>query len=123
MKRQLFLEAFLGALGAKKIVWINVQPNRIYGAVVYDPDDEEERQDFVWHMDESNVPSDDVRKLLLFLYENNLMDIDKIIKPIDELNIDFIAKEKIEKVWNELFDVEVRMIDDGEETDRYFIHN
>jgi hypothetical protein len=73
-------------------------------------------------MDESNVPSEDVRKLLLFLSENNLMDIDKIVKPIDELNIDFIAKDKIEKVWNELFEIEVRMIDDGEETDRYFIH-
>jgi hypothetical protein len=74
-------------------------------------------------MDESNVPGDDVRKLLLFLSENNLIDIDKIIKPIDELNIDFIDKNKIEAVWNELFDVEVRMVDDGEETDRYFIHD
>ena len=74
-------------------------------------------------MDESNVPGDDVRKLLLFLSENNLIDIDKINEPIEELNIDFIDKNKIEAVWNELFDVEVRMVDDGEETDRYFIHD
>ncbi len=75
MKRKLFLEAFLGALGAKEIVWTDVQSDKVYGTVVYDPNDEEERQDFVWHMDESNVPSDDVRKLLLFLSGNNLMDI------------------------------------------------
>ena len=123
MKRKLFLEAFLGALGAKEIVWSDIQLNKVYGTVVYDPNDEEERQDFVWHMDENNVPSGDVRKLLLFLSENNLVDVDKIIRPIDELDIDFIDKNKIETVWNELFDVEVRMIDDGEESDRYFIHD
>jgi hypothetical protein len=123
MKRKLFLEAFLDALGAKEILCTDFQPDKVYGTVLYDPNDEEERQDFVWHTDESNVPSDDVRRLLLFLYENNLIDIDKIIKPIDELNIGFIDKDKIEAVSNELFDIEVRMIDDGEETDRYFIHD
>ena len=123
MKRKLFLEAFLGALGAKEIVWTDVANDRVNGTVVYDPNDEEERQDFVWHMNEGNVPSEEVRKLLLFLFKNNLMDIDKIIKPINELNIDFIEKNKLETVWNELFDIEVRMIDDGEETDRYFIHD
>jgi len=123
MKRKLFLEAFLGALGAKKILWADFQLDKVYGTVVYDPNDEEERQDFVWHMNESNVPNDDVRKLLLFLSENNLMDVDKIIKPIEELNINFIEKNKLETVWNDLFDIEVRMIDDGEETDRYFIHD
>ncbi|HEX8425798.1 hypothetical protein [Hymenobacter sp.] len=123
MKRKLFLEAFFGALGAKKVLWTDFQLDKVYGTVVYDPTDQEERQDFIWHMNESNVPSDDVRKLLWFLSENNLMDIDKIAKPIDELNIDFIEKNKLESVWNDLFDIEVRMIDDGEETDRYFIHD
>jgi hypothetical protein len=104
-------------------MWRDAQPDRLYGTVVYDPNDEEEKQDFVWHMNESNVPSDDVKKLLLFLSENNLMDVDKIIKPIHELKVDFIENDKLEKVWNELFDIEVRMIDDGEETDGYFIHD
>ena len=47
MKRKLFLEAFLGALGAKEILWTDFKPDKVYGTVIYDPDDEEERQDFV----------------------------------------------------------------------------
>jgi hypothetical protein len=39
------------------------------------------------------------------------------------LNLDFIEHSKKEKVINKLFDIKVGMIDDGEETDRYFIHN
>jgi hypothetical protein len=123
MKRKLFLETFLGALGAKQILWIDIQYDKVYRTVVYDPNDDEERQGFVWHMTENNVPNDNVKKLLQFLSENNLIDIDKIITPIDELNIDFIDKSEVETFWNDLFDIEVRMIDDGEETDRYFIHD
>jgi hypothetical protein len=123
MKRKLFLETFLGALGAKQILWIDIQYDKVYRTVVYDPNDHEERQDFVWHMTENNVPNDNVKKLLQFLSENNLIDTDRIITPIDELNIDFIDKSEVETFWNDLFDIEVRMIDDGEETDRYFIHD
>ena len=67
-KRKLFLETFLGALGAKKILWTSTQVDKIYGTVVYDPNDTEKRQDFVWHMTETNVPGDDIKKLLEFLY-------------------------------------------------------
>ena len=55
--------------------------------------------------------------------ENNLIDIDKIIKPIDELNLHFIDQSKKKEVIEALFDIEVKMIDDEAETDRYFIHN
>ena len=123
MKRKLFLETFLGALGAVKIIWGDTTLEKIYGTVIYDKTDPEEQQDFVWHMTEENVPSEEVRKVIKYISDNNLIDIDKIIEPIDELNLDFIEQSKKEKVINELFDIEVRMIDDGEETDRYFIHN
>jgi hypothetical protein len=123
MKRKLFLDTFLGALGAVKIIWGDTTVNKIYGTVIYDELDPEERQDFVWHMTEDNVPSEDVRKLIEYIADNNLIDIDKISKPIDELNLDFIEESQREIVINKLFDIEVRMIDDGEETDSYFIHN
>lgn len=114
---------FLTALGAVRIIWGDTFVDKIYGTVIYDESDPEERQDFVWHMTEDNVPSDDVRKVIEYMANNKLIDIDKIIKPIDELPLNFIEQHQKEKIFNELFNIEVRMIDDGEETDRYFIHN
>ena len=122
-KRKIFLKAFLGALGAKELIWTNTQIDKLYGTVIYDLNDPEERQDFVWHMTEANVPTDDVKKLIEFLSKNNLIDIDKIFTAIKEIKIDFIDKSNLENVWNELFDIEVKMIDDGEETDSFFIHD
>lgn len=123
MKRQIFLKSFLGALGAVEILWTDLQIDKIYGTVIYDISDPEERQDFVWLMTENKVPNDDVKNLIEFLSKNELIDIDKIITPINELEISFIDKSKLDKVWNELFNIQVRMIDDGEETDCYFIHD
>jgi hypothetical protein len=122
-KRKSFLKSFLGALGAKEILWGDIRFDKIYGTVIYDLTDPEERQDFVWHMTENNVPTEDVKKLLEYLSKNKLIDIDKIFIPIEKLNIDFIDKSKLENVWHELFNIQVRMIDDGEETDCYFIHD
>ena len=126
MKRQIFLKSFLGALGAVEILWTDLQIEKVYGTVIYDITDPEERQDFVWHMTENNVPNDDVKNLIEFLSKNELIDIDKIITPINELKIDFIDKIKLDNVLNELFNIEVHMIDDGVEgkqSDRYFIHD
>ena len=122
MKRQTFLKSFLGALGAVDIIWTDTQIDKIYGTVIYDLSDLDERQDFVWHMAEDNAPNENVKKLVDFLSTNNLVDIDKIIRPIDQLDIDFIDKSEINNVWDELFEIEVKMIDDGEETDSYFLH-
>lgn len=123
MKRQLFLISFLGAFGAVDILWTDMQIDKIYGTVIYDTSDPDERQDFVWHMTESNVPNDDVKNLVDFLSNKGLINIDKIMTPINEIKIDFIDNYKLDNVWNELFKIEVRMIDDGEETDSYFIHD
>lgn len=123
MKRKLFLETFLGALGARKINFGKETFDKIFGTVIYDETSQNEQQDFVWHMTEDKVPSEDVRKVIAYIKENNLINIDKIIKPIDELNLDFFDQCKKREVIDTLFAIEVKMIDDGEETDRYFIHN
>lgn len=68
-------------------------------------------------MTEDKVPSEEIKKLIKYIADNNLIDIDKIIKPNDELILDFIEQSKRQKVIIELFDIEVRMIEDGEETD------
>ena len=120
------METFLGALGAVEIIWGDTTSEKIYGTVIYDETVPEERQDFVWHMTENNVPNDDVKNLIEFLSKNELIDIDKIVTPIKELEIDFMDKSKLDNVWNDLFNIEVHMIDDGMESkqsDRYFIHD
>jgi len=123
MKRQTFLESFLKALGAVDIKWTDIQNDKIYGTVIYDLSDIDEKQDIVWHMTEDNVPNEKVKKLIDFLSTNNLIDIDKIKQPISQIDIDFIDKSELNNVWDKLFEIEVRMIDDGEETDSYFIHD
>jgi len=123
MKRQTFLKSFLGALGAVDIIWTEIQNDKIYGTVIYDLSDVDERQDFVWHMTEDNVPTENVKKLIDFLSTNSLIDIDKIMTPFNQLDIDFIDNSELNNVWDKLFEIEVRMIDDGEETDSYFIHD
>ena len=122
MDRKIFLKSFLGALGAVDIIWGNEFIDKIYGTVIYDLNDPEERQDFVWHMSEENIPSEDLKKLLDYLSLLNYIDIDKIFTPIEDIPIDFIEPSKLENVWNELFDIGVRMIDDNIESDMYFIH-
>lgn len=123
MKRQTFLKSFLGALGAVDIIWTDTQIDKIYGTVIYDLSDFDERQDFVWHMTEDNVPNENVKKLVDYLSTNNLVDIDKIIRPIEQLDINFIDKSEHNNVWDELFEIEVKMLDDGQETDSYFLHD
>jgi len=57
MKRKQFLTDFLGALGAKEILFSDIGPDTVTGTVVYDPSDPEEHQDFRWHACEADVSS------------------------------------------------------------------
>jgi hypothetical protein len=47
----------------------------------------------------------------------------KTVRTIEDLTLDFIEDSQREKLWLELFDVEVRIIDDTSETDEYFMHD
>ncbi len=61
-RREEFLKTFLTALGAKNIEWSKSENDKLFGTVIYDIQDTDERQDFVWHMTEDKVPSDEVKK-------------------------------------------------------------
>ena len=122
MKRKEFLDVFLKALGAKHIQWGNSNKNKIFGTVIYDTADADERQDFVWYMTEEKVPSEDVKKLISYLSTNNLIDIDKITKPITAVDLSFIDPSKKQAVLEELYSIRVNMLDEGIETDVFFIH-
>lgn len=122
-RRHKFLKEFLGALGAKEIQWTDETENSISGTVIYDPTDPEERQDFIWHMTEDKVPSEQVKDLLTSLTDQKLIDIDKLRVPVTKIDIPNIDNETKERLFDELFNVQVNMVDDGKETDFYFIHD
>jgi len=126
MKRDKFLEAFLGALGEKRFVINSVCPDRIEGTVLYN---EHEKQEFCWLITEDKVPSESAYLLLKLLQEQKLIEIDRIILPREELQHRYAERwgkittaEEFARILEEIEDVEVTRFDDGEETDAYFIH-
>ncbi|MBO0360120.1 hypothetical protein J0X19_19320 [Hymenobacter sp. BT186] len=120
-KQKAFLKIFLGALGAVDLVWEEVYSDRTYGTVLYDME-LKEQQAFVWHMTEQAVPSQEVSILLEYIVHQQLLDIDRLRRPLSEIAEEILALEKREKAVQDLFEVEVRMLDDGVETDSYFLH-
>jgi rubredoxin len=97
--------------------------------LVYDPSDPEERQDFRWHACEADVPSERVCRLAALVHQQSLLDIDKLTVSREELRQVFNQNESVplspaecDQILDRLEKVRVRMVDDGEETDTYFIH-
>jgi hypothetical protein len=123
MKRKLFLETFLRALGAVHISWGRIEPDKIYGTVVYDLTDPEDYQDFVWHMTEENVPSEDARKLIQYLSDRHFIDADRITIPLSAHRFDFIEPARHKQVIDELFHIEVKLVDAGRETGTYSLYH
>jgi hypothetical protein len=126
MKRKKFLEAFFGALGEKHFVITSARPDRIMGTAIYD---EHERQDFCWSITEEQVPSESAYLLLKLLQEQELIEIDRIIIPRKELQQrhakmwgKITTVDEFARILDEIEAVEVAMIDDGEETDVFCIH-
>lgn len=134
MKRESFLTEFLGALGAESLTFTKIERETISGTVHYrqsfDTEEEEDlKQDFRWHMTEGNVPGIDVFKLAELIHQQNLLDIDQLIISVEELRDLYnqtcnsvFNQQEFDNILGELENVVVRMVDDGEETDSYFIH-
>lgn len=128
-KRQQFLVDYLGALGAKELLFSIIGPDTVSGTVVYDPNDPEERQDFCWHASEADVPSDNPCRLAAFIRREALLDIDRLRASRDDLRKMYNQSEPValsptdfSKALDTLEEIRVCMVDDGEETDTYFIH-
>ena len=129
MKRKEFLAEFLGALGAQRIEWHEDTVSYVSGRVVYDENDPDEFQDFCWHIKENETPNADIYYLAKLINEEKLLSIDKITVKREELgklyNTKFgrtLTKSEFETILEELERIEVNMVDDGKETDIYFIH-
>ena len=129
MKRRGFLTEFLGALGAESIEWHEETEKLISGRVIYEKNDPEEIQDFCWHKDEEETPSTHALELVKLLNKKNLLSIDQISVTREELRLLYnemfgsnITEPRFIKILEELEEIEVPMVDDGKETDAYFIH-
>ncbi len=122
-KRQIFLELFLGLYGVNKVEITNVDTGKIYGIANYLDDDE--KQEFCWHVNEHNIPSDELIQLIKVIRDNKFNRTDKIIVTADTIfeKSGWTDRTKFNSTYDKLFDIEVKMIDDGEETDSYFIHD
>jgi len=121
-KRQTFLKSFLGALGAEKILWKENNESYIKGTVIYDVNDDGEKQDFIWKINESQSPDNNTQILIDFIKNEKLLDIDKLTMSIDEINPPNLSSTQKKISFDNLVNIRVRMMDDGEETDSYFIH-
>ena len=86
-------------------------------------------QDFLLQLTESEVPSLDVQALAELLNDTKLVDIDKIKVSRKELRHLYSEKQNRAVPEHEFLDIletlksiEVRMVDESNETDVYFIH-
>ncbi|MFC6631832.1 hypothetical protein [Microbulbifer taiwanensis] len=129
MRRRQFLNEFLMALGAKQIHWKSETDTSISGVVFYEVNDPEEYQEFIWHAKESESPSAEVTNLAQLIKEHSLLSIDKI--KVSRCDLRKLYSKKIGRIVSEseflvyletLFSIEVSMVDEGSETDVYFIH-
>jgi hypothetical protein len=128
-RRVEFLRDFLGAFGAKEVRFSEVNDETVRGRVIYDPNDPEEFQDFCWHAREFDVPVPEVCKLVRIIRQKQLLDIDKLRVSRSELQRLYAQEHgnagsnvDLDEAVDQLEEVEVKMMDDGIETDAYFIH-
>ncbi len=128
-RRQEFLDQFLGALGAQEIRHLHATPDFIAGTVVYDPSDLAEQQDFRWSTQSADAPSPAVIRLVGLIRTDGLLHSDKLLLSRQDLLVRFNAgqdsvcsPEQFMGILEELLQVRVPMLDDGVESDYYFIH-
>ncbi|MEZ5013063.1 MAG: hypothetical protein R2794_02110 [Chitinophagales bacterium] len=122
-KRQIFLEHFLGLYGVDRVEITRPTIHEIYGYAIYT--DNDNRQEFCWHMSEEGVPTDDLIQLINVIKSNGFNQSDKIIVSANTIfeKSGWTDREIFNIAYDTLFEIEVKMIDDGIETDAYYLHN
>ncbi|MDY7394293.1 hypothetical protein UMM65_03510 [Aureibaculum sp. 2210JD6-5] len=121
-KRLNFLKSYLKLYGVEKIKLFNETKSTISGLAIYDESDLDERQEFIWYKSEQEVPPPELIVLIEKIVANKWHTGDKISEHIEELEFSEFDNQTKEKILNELFDIKIKMIDDGEETDSFYVH-
>jgi len=87
---------------------------------------EEDKQDFSWHIEEGGLPSISVNQLCEYLVQNKLLNGDAILPSESDLiarlmEAGWTADESMYAI-DYLMNIHVRMVDDGKETDWFYVH-
>ncbi len=118
-----FLKSFFMLFNAK-IEEYKIMGQHVFGTIGWL--NEEDKQDFVFKVDFDTSHINNVKLLCDFLYERDLINGDQIV--VSE--VDLLQTLKKEG-WNEieakvainsLCSLDVKMLDEGEETDSFFVH-
>jgi len=122
-KRLNFLKSYLRIFGVDKIELTTISKNSISGIAFYeDETDHDDRQEFIWHKSENEVPSVELNLMIDKIVAKKWHSGDKISEHIERLEFEEFNETTREKILEELFDVRISMVDDGEETDSYWVH-
>lgn len=120
-----FLNVYFQLFGAT-IDKFQIKEKKILGRVSW-ADEPEDYQDFICHI--PNYTDEEWQKIIeltLYLCEQELVDMDQVsiteIELIDKLIFAKWEKNLAQKTIDLLFFIEVKMVDDGVETDSFFLH-
>jgi hypothetical protein len=123
-----FLKSFFG-LFKGKVQNFRIENSKIFGTVTW-PDENEndglEKQDFKWNLNLGEEELSHVKELIELISSKKLNDDDKILigeQEIITLLREYGWDEKIaQNTLNILLEIEIKMIDYGEETDSFCFH-
>ena len=121
-KRLNFLKSFLKLYGVEKIELTNQSENSISGIAIYGESDLEERQEFIWHKSENEVPPIELNILIEIIVAEKWHTGDKISEHIEKIEFAEFDKYTKEKMLVKLFNIDIKMVDNGEEADSFFVH-
>lgn len=120
---KIFLASFFALLGAY-VKEYRIEGNKVLGTVIWKG--EEDEQNFSWVVDFGESVLLKMNLLCELLIKHNLIDGDKIIIQPSELKMLLQNKgwdkNEAEDAVHNLSSVNIKMIDDGEETDSFFVH-
>ncbi|MFD1015683.1 hypothetical protein [Winogradskyella rapida] len=123
-KRLNFLNSFLKLYGVEKIELIKEKVDSISGIAIYDESNPEEIQEFIWHKSENQVPDTELCILIDKIVAKKMHTGDLIHdNKISNLEFKEFNNLKRDKLIELLYDVKIIMIDNGKETDSYFVHS
>lgn len=123
-----FLKEYFAFFGAE-ILNINILGAEVRGFLLWDDEEDDDCQEFVWYIDFNHLEINltKVSEFCSELKKRRFIDGDKIIKNEETIFASLTAngwnKCEIESSLDFLYSFEIKMIDNGVETDSFFIHN
>ena len=119
--RHKILKEYLKLFDIVAIESLSKEIDRICGIAVFS---DNETQEFCWHTTKEKAPENDVLKLIETIRINGLNEGDKLKVTEEELFIllGWSDRSRFQKSIDELFSIEIKMIDEGNETDSFFLH-